>query len=143
MNPFNRKVPLAGRRYVECPGCGTADHRFVGVFSAMNQRGYEENCRACGASLHGDVARDFPPRSGKHRDNVQLFYVSNALVWMPIWGIPFAFFLLIALDGAWRVYGIFAGLVWGFGWGLYRARRAHRRGEMFVRKRRDTPIDVG
>jgi hypothetical protein len=119
------------RRYVECPACATADYRHAGSILDSEET-YPDNCRACGAHLLGDKSKDFRPISQAATRFV--FYAVNALTWTMIWFFALVIPICLAWDLPARIFAIAATIAWGAGWGLYRARKAHLRGEMFVKR---------
>ena len=128
------------QRYVECPICGTADYRYAGAVPGPDpEDGSPENCRACGAHLLGDRSKDLS--RALYAATVVSFYGMNALVWTMIWFLVLVAPICLAWQLPERVYPLMASVFGGAAWGLYRSRKAHLRGEMFVKRR--TSIGVG
>ena len=133
-------MKVTDRRYVVCPACGTADYRYRGLlgdFDPARPR-YTDNCRACGADFGGDRARAVEPQL----QLVFAFYAVNAFVGAALAGFSVGIAVVAALEAGDRTVPLAVVLVAGACAGVYRAHLARGRGEMFVRKRKDTPIDV-
>ena len=136
-------MTLVGKRPVECPVCGTADVRYDGLiamFFSAQARSYRDHCRACGAHLSFDRSKDWPRIA--QADAVLTLYFMNAFVWAVLWIV----ILIVPIANIWdinhRQYPVLAAMLFGAGWGLWRARKASKRGEMFQRKRSEPVIDI-